>query len=150
MSNPRKIPNPEATSDDPFARLFAKVEKSPRYWEELARLEFTEKILARMSELSVNRTELAERLDVQPSLVTRLLSGQNNFEMGTMVRIARALNCDFRSHLQPAGTETMWINVLKEEPVRPAQDAGWDHGRFRIIKPTKNTTAPDESLPVAA
>ncbi len=121
-----------ANADDPFASFFAQAEESPRYWAELAKLEFTEKVLERMKELGVNRSGLAARLNVQPGLVTRLLGGQNNFELATMTKIARALDCEFRCHLQPQGTETMWINVLKEKP-QPLQDSLWDQDHYSNV-----------------
>lgn len=120
-------------ADDAFGRFFAQAEDSLPYWVELAKLEFTEKVIARMQELGLSRSALAVKLGVQPGLVTRLLSGRNNFELGTMTKIARALDCDFRCHLQPKGTETLWINVLKEEPERPAASEGWSPANYRPI-----------------
>ena len=99
MSNPSQA----RQADDAFAGFFTQAEASPHYWAELAKLEFTEKVLARMKELGLSRSALAARLGVQPGLVTRLLSGRNNFELGTMTKIARALDCEFRCHLQPQG-----------------------------------------------
>lgn len=101
---------------DSFEGFFKQAEQRTGYWVERAKIEFTEEILAQMKVLGFNRTQLAASLDAQPALVTRLLNGRNNFELATMVRIARALNCEFRCHLQPVGTHTCWINVLNEEP----------------------------------
>jgi transcriptional regulator with XRE-family HTH domain len=145
--------NPSQTShaDDAFAGFFTQAEESPRYWAELAKLEFTEKVIARMKELGLSRSALAAKLDVQPGLVTRLLSGQNNFELATMTKIARALDCDFRCHLQPKGTETLWINVLKEEPERAPASHGWSSESYRrIIHHDFSRSLPHETLPAAA
>jgi hypothetical protein len=54
----------------------------------------------------------AVKLDVQPGLVTRLLSGQNNFELATMTKIARALDCGFRCHLEPLEKKPVRFKVL--------------------------------------
>jgi cyanate lyase len=90
---------------DSFEELFQRAEERPSYWVELAKLEFTEEMLARLKELGINKSEFAARLGAKPAFVTRLLSGRNNFTLETMVRVARALECEFRCHLRPNGTK---------------------------------------------
>jgi transcriptional regulator with XRE-family HTH domain len=137
---------------DSFEEFFRQAEQRPGFWVERAKLEFTEEILARMKQIGLNRTQFAAKLDAQPALVTRLLNGRNNFELATMVRVARALDCDFRCHLQPMGTRTCWIDVLHEEPERKAADpAIWNPSDFR--KAHRSTLPKDfcnETLATAA
>ncbi len=145
MSNPSQA----RQADDAFAGFFTQAEASPHYWAELAKLEFTEKVLARMKQLGLSRSALAAKLGVQPGLVTRLLSGRNNFELGTMTKIARALDCEFRCHLQPRGTESLWINVLNERPSPPPLD--WSPTQFQNIHhPDFGGSLPHETLCTAA
>jgi|HubBroStandDraft_4_1064222.scaffolds.fasta_scaffold975229_1 transcriptional regulator with XRE-family HTH domain len=104
------MPSPEDKPYEPFDsfdEFFEQAEKRPEYWIEGAKLEFTREVLAEMRSSGVSKGELASRLGVQPGMVTRLLSGNNNFELATMVRIARALNCQFRCHLQSGGTKAL-------------------------------------------
>lgn len=136
-------------SFDSFEQFFQQAEERPGYWIELAKLEFTEEVHARMKQLGTSRSQLAAGLDVQPGMVTRLLSGRNNFELATMVRIARALNCEFRSHLQPQGIKTCWIDVLNDEPQREAV-AAWNPNEFRKIDTLEPKVPNDDTLPVAA
>jgi plasmid maintenance system antidote protein VapI len=105
-------------SFESFEQFFGQTEQRLGYWVEVAKLDFTRETLDRMKQLGVTKGQLAVKLEAQPALVTRLLNGRNNFELATMVRIARALDCEFRSHLQPKGTQAMWIDVLHEEPKR--------------------------------
>src|ERR1700712_58756 len=93
-------PQKEDEREEGFARFFVEAEKSPTYWLELAKLEFTEAVLARMQELGFSKSKLAAELSVSPAMVTRIVSGKNNFELVTMVKVARALGCEFRTHLQ--------------------------------------------------
>ncbi len=113
MSKDRNSLKSHVAAEDPFASLFAKAEQSPRYWAELAKLEFTEKVIERMTELGLTRSALAARLQVQPGFVTRLLGGQNNFELATMTKIARALGCDFRCQLQPQEKKPTHLKILR-------------------------------------
>ena len=132
---------------DSFEQLFRRAEARTGYWVELAKLEFTEEMLARMKERKIKKKELADALGVRPAMVTRLVSGHNNFTIETMVRVARALECEFRCHLQPTGTKACWLDFLKQEPER--LPAAWVPEEFRTIQ----TIRPDfayESVPATA
>jgi uncharacterized protein YqfB (UPF0267 family) len=89
-------------------------------------------MLARMKEFGIKKGQMAAMLGAKPAFVTRLVSGHNNFTLETMVRVARALNCEFRCHLQPAGTKACWLDVLNDEPAR--QSPAWTSEKFRVIK----------------
>jgi hypothetical protein len=143
---PNRQHKPVGTFDS-FEELFQRAEERTGYWVELAKLEFTEEMLARMKSLGTKKSQLATTLGAKPAFVTRLVSGHNNFTLETMVRVARALDCEFRCHLQPAGTKACWIDVLKDEPGRPR--AAWTPEKFRVIE----TIRPDfthEAVPAAA
>jgi len=116
---------------DTFEELFQCAEERPNYWMELAKLEFSEEMLARMKEREISKGQLATLLAAKPAFVTRLVSGNNNYTLETMVRVARALDCEFRCHLQPAGTKASWVDVLEEEPQR--ESGGWISGEFRKV-----------------
>lgn len=77
-----------------FSEIFEDAEKNDSYWEELAILEFTEALIARLETLSLSKVEWAKKLDTKPSQITRLLAGRNNFTLRTMVKLARSLQCD--------------------------------------------------------
>jgi hypothetical protein len=134
-------------SFDSFEQFFDQSEQRPGYWVELAKLDFTREIYSRMKVLNVTKSQLAAKLAAQPALVTRLLSGRNNFELATMVRVARALDCEFRCHLQPGGTKTCWIDLFNEEPKREA--APWNPAEFQKISDQPKVLN-YESVPAAA
>ena len=54
-------------------------------------LDVTEGIVKRMVEQGVRRTDLAERLGTSRAYVTKLLDGQENMTLKTLVRVANAL-----------------------------------------------------------
>ncbi|MGV3774105.1 MAG: helix-turn-helix domain-containing protein [Verrucomicrobiales bacterium] len=87
---------------DTFEGFFTQVEQRLGYSMELAKHLFTEKVIIRMRELGINQSALAERLQVSPAYVARVLKGENNLELGTMVKIARALDADFFCDLKPS------------------------------------------------
>jgi len=95
-----------------FEAFFKEAEKQDAYWVERAVLEFTEELLAHMERENISRAELARRLGKKPPYVTKILRGTTNFTMDSMVRIARAVGCQYRSHLQPEGARTQWFDLL--------------------------------------
>ena len=128
------MPTPKNDSHDAFSAFFARAEKSQSYWIERAKIEFTEEIVARLKELGMNKTKFAEALEVSPAMVTRIVSGQNNFELATMVKIARVLDCEYRSHLQRPGTISDWIAFSVVDPKLATQEEeeekGWGQEYF--------------------
>ncbi len=54
-------------------------------------LDVTEGIVKRMIDQGVRRTDLAERLGTSRAYVTKLLDGQENMTLKTLVRVANAL-----------------------------------------------------------
>lgn len=108
-----------------FKGLFTEARKDHAYWVEGAILEFTEDMARCMEEQGVSRSELARRIGTSPAYVTKILRGTTNFTLDTMVKVARALDCEFRCHLQPQGAETRWFDVFRNAEEMKSRDA-WD------------------------
>lgn len=68
-------------------------------------LDLNEKIVAKMEELNITRAELAKRLSVTRPFITKLLNGNHNLTVKTMVSIAQALECELVLDLGPKGFE---------------------------------------------
>lgn len=100
---------------DSFEELFEQARQRLDYRVEGAKNEFTEKTVRRMQALGITRTELADRLGKKQPHITKLLSGNNNFTIETMVQIAEALECHFRCHLEPANCQTHWVDMVRPQ-----------------------------------
>lgn len=107
-----------------FEEFFQQSEQKLEYWIERAKIEFTEEIIKQLSVQKLSKGEFAKLLDAHPGFVTRLLSGKNNFELSTMVKIAKALKSEFKSHLQPQGSKTCWIDMQMVGMDSEAQNFG--------------------------
>jgi len=57
-----------------------------------------EKIKDRLKELNINRKQFSGMMSVQPSVVTRWLSGTHNFQVFTLFDIERVLNVSLFSY----------------------------------------------------
>ncbi len=66
-------------------------------------LDFTEKIVQKMREQDISRAELARRLGVSRAFVTKLLNGNPNLTIKTMMSIADVLGCDLNIDIYPKG-----------------------------------------------
>ncbi len=62
---------------------------------EMIILDLTEKISVRMKEKGITRAKLAEILGVTPAAVTKLLNGNPNFTLKTLLKVADALGLEF-------------------------------------------------------
>ena len=71
------------------------------YRAEGASIEFTNAMLTRMRQIGVSRSKLAAKIGVNPAYISKILRGDTNFSLETMVKIANALESEFRCQLQP-------------------------------------------------
>ena len=85
-----------------FKDLFREAEEQDAYWVEAAIVAFTEGVCVLMEQQKVNRSELARRLGTSPSYVTKLLRGNVNFTLATMVKVVRALGGSLEPRVTPA------------------------------------------------
>lgn len=69
-------------------------------------LDLTEKISKRMKEKNLNRTNLAELLKVSPPAVTKILNGNSNFTLKTLLSLADALQLQLKIDFKEKGVVT--------------------------------------------
>ena len=67
---------------------------------ETAILDFTEKLVGKMHQAGLCRAELTQKLGVSRPFVTKLLNGNPNMTIKTMVSIAHALECEMKIALR--------------------------------------------------
>lgn len=103
-----------------FDAMFESAKESLAYKVELAVLDFTEELVARMACKGVTRAELARQIGCSPAYVTKILRGSTNFTLETMVKVADVLGCKMRTHLQPDGTRTHWFDMQENAQKRVA------------------------------
>lgn len=76
--------------------------KTDAYRAEGASIRFTEDLVARMKASGITRTALAEKIGTSPAYITKILRGDTNFTLDSMVKIAHALGCELSIGLQPS------------------------------------------------
>jgi transcriptional regulator with XRE-family HTH domain len=94
-------------------------------------LEVTEGIVKCMIEQGVRRTDLAERLGTSRAYVTKLLNGQENMTLKTLVRVANALEMKVdtkfvprqrlaKSPKKPRAKTAVGPRMLRGSPAKPS------------------------------
>lgn len=91
-----------------FKELYERARKHDAYWLEGPVLDFTHDLLRTMARQGVSKSDLARRLGTSPAYVTKILRGNANFTLLSMVKLARALNSEVRVHVAEDGTITRW------------------------------------------
>jgi transcriptional regulator with XRE-family HTH domain len=136
-----------------FSSLLAKAKERDSYWTARAVHEFTEDLYRLMEQRGVNKAELARRLDSSPAYVTKVLRGNTNFTIESMVRLARALEGRLCLHVGRSEGQTRWFDVIgkatRRIPMEPAQDyCRVSESTFK--EKVKWEAVSDESYPSAA
>ncbi|HQT95326.1 MAG TPA: helix-turn-helix transcriptional regulator [Thermoanaerobaculaceae bacterium] len=104
-----------------YRAFVERVTASVEYKVDVAALEFVEDLVRRMSEAGVSQAELARRLAASEAYVSKVLRGDTNFTLATMVKLATAVGHELHVHIAPAGSSVQWFDV-----VTPAQGPqGW-------------------------
>jgi transcriptional regulator with XRE-family HTH domain len=94
-----------------FSALFTAAQAHDEYWTERASLRFTEELTRWMEQQGLSRTDLAERIGSSQAYITKILKGNVNFTLASMVKLTRALGADLRIELTSAGD-----SADREEP----------------------------------
>lgn len=98
-----------------YRKFFGEAEESVAYWSDEPVTEFVEEVCHLMDEKSVSRAELARRLGTSRAYVTKLLDGNANFTLATMVKVAMALDGALHVHISDKRALTRWYDELPGE-----------------------------------
>jgi len=84
-----------------FKELFEQATRQNTYWVASLILDFTEGLHKIMEANGVSRSELARRLGVSPAYITKVLRGNVNFTLDSMVRLVRAAGGEVSLQVAP-------------------------------------------------
>ncbi|MGJ3244096.1 MAG: helix-turn-helix transcriptional regulator [Opitutales bacterium] len=76
---------------------------------EIRKLTIVEELVRFMKMSGINRSQLAKRMGVPPSRITKLLSGESNLTIDTLVRAADAVDGDLAQAIIPKGQRGHWV-----------------------------------------
>lgn len=104
-----------------FEALYQEAQTHDDYWVAGAIQDFTEEVCRLMEIQKVSRGELARRLGSSPAYVTKILRGNVNFTLASMVKVARALGAELRVGLAVPGQGLggrVWLSEVAQTPAK--------------------------------
>ncbi|MCW5547514.1 MAG: helix-turn-helix transcriptional regulator [Opitutaceae bacterium] len=147
MKTPEQIQNE-------LQAMMAAARQTHAFKLESAKMEFTEDMLKLLDARDLSQSDLAKRIGSSPAYITKILRGTSNFTLDTMVKIASALDAEFRCHLQARGTQTLWVDYEVAQPrhlsVRLPTASEVNDGQFTQTPVPPINPGPNETLPAAA
>jgi len=116
-----------------FAELFKAAEQSPGYQLEHIRMAFVGETTRLMEAQAMSRAELARRLEVSRAYITKLLNGNANITLDTMVRVAMALDAKVNLAMTEKNRQVHWfgcINGGRSRLMKQKKSVAWGSGKF--------------------
>ena len=97
-----------------FGALLERAKTGNAYWVDKAAVDFTEGLCEMMQKHGVSRAELARRIGVNRSYITKILRGNANLTLETMVKLTRAVDGDLEVRVRPPMTSHNWSAVASK------------------------------------
>jgi len=102
-----------------FKELFNEAKERDTYWAASIILDFTEGLHKTMEANGITRSDLARRLSVSPAYITKVLRGNVNFTVDSMVRLIRAAGGEVRVQVVPK-SQSKRNNSYKKQGLKKA------------------------------
>jgi len=107
------------TAAERFANLVKKQKQDGSLQIDEAKLELSEQIFQAMKNKGISEAELSRRLDVSRAYVNKVLQGDTNFTIETLVKIGLALECEFKFKFVEKEVDIIDAEIvyIKEKPI---------------------------------
>lgn len=89
---------------------------------EAAKIDFAVDLARQMSREGLIKRDLAARLGTSAAYATKILRGDANLTLESMVRLARAAGGALHVHIAPRAARALWFDVLAHQPPRVATE----------------------------
>lgn len=127
-----------------FSSLIQKAKESNGYWESRIRHKIALALLGQMKDLNLTQADLAKQSGVSAAYISRVLSGNENMSIKTIVKLTRAISLTFDVDAYPStpkisivdeesmGCSDTWSNLARQTQFRRS------HGSpsLRIVEPS--------------
>jgi transcriptional regulator with XRE-family HTH domain len=110
-----------------YAEMLRQAQQGLRFWTHTAMREFVATTLRRMEARDMSRVQLAESLQVSPAYVSKVLRGQANFTLESMVKIARAVGGRLR------------VDIIDDSVVLTAERMPGSSAKHEFVVPSGRT-----------
>ena len=81
------------------AELLREDQKTDEYWVEMAKLDFVVKLNGALRQNGMSRSDFARIIGRSPAYITKIMQGDANLTIESMVKLARAVGLHFQLEL---------------------------------------------------
>jgi transcriptional regulator with XRE-family HTH domain len=144
------------TAAERFANLVNKQKQDGKLQIDAAKLELSEQIYQAMEKKGVTEAELSRRLGVSRAYVNKILQGNVNFTIETLIKIGLALEhkFDFQFVDNTAKADVLDAEIVYEQMTEPIPKP-WRHGygkanilSFNKLSKIKDIAIEDTEIPL--
>jgi len=104
--------------------------EDPEFLTEEKILDFTERVVLEMGKMEITRAQLANSLGKSKAFVTKLLKGDANMTIKTMVTVAQALGCNLHLDLYPKGFYAKTLYARDSRGFKPVDLTYTEDGQY--------------------
>lgn len=97
------------------------IRNSHSYRVERAKLEFVRCISKLMNSRGESNADLARSLESSPAYVSKVMRGETNLTIDSMIKITHALGAQLHIHVAPANHRVRWFDAIEQAPQQRAQ-----------------------------
>jgi transcriptional regulator with XRE-family HTH domain len=111
--------------------LKAKVKSRDGFWIEKLKLDFTKALTAQLERKKIKKAELARKLDLSAPYITKVMRGDENLTIESMVRLSRAAGGRLHLHISDENSDVSWIECNARNSFRELI-SGFDEDEYRF------------------
>jgi len=98
------------------------LEDDLEYQTETKKIELAFAISRRMKQLGMSKTDLAHTVSTSNAYITKVLRGDSNLTIESLVKFANAVDGDLHIHISPRDAQVRWIEKFSR-PEEKVEDA---------------------------
>lgn len=103
---------------------YQSLEHDDDYWVESAKVDFAVAMERLMKQRNIRKKDIAEQLHTSPAYITKVMRGDVNLTIESMVKLSRAVDGDLHIHIAPKAAKVRWAEVIRcQEPAQ--QESKW-------------------------
>ena len=125
-----------------FAELFKDAQQRDSYWSELAALGFVSDLTDLLQRRGMSQADLARELDSSPAYVTKVLRGNVNLTVKSMVKFSRAVGGRLHIHVADERHNVRWLDVIDGRGKRAPK---WKRDDYTTIQPNRVSVSNGEA-----
>lgn len=98
-----------------FKDLLAKAKESDAYWVQSAKLDFALALVDLIDKSGVSKASLAKAMGVSAPYISKVLRGETNLTIESMVKLARALNGKLSLRVSDSACKVRWFETYENK-----------------------------------